>query len=150
MKKSNVIRTIDQETALVTKTFERRAAIFGTEEFLMWRDYLKYYPEAKMTTKDIKKNSDKRTATKHMTYERMAAYIREQKDAEILMKEFKKQISLSKIQPNPYRWVLAWFNGKFENNDDYKSYFPMAVKKEKKDIFALYDDECEDAANDNM
>ena len=142
MKKTVVY--IDEKTALVSKTFERRACIFGTEEFQMWRDYLKYYPKAKMTTKDIRKNPDKRTATKHMTYERMAAYIREQKDAENLMKEFKKQISLSKIQPNPYHWVLAWFNGKFEKNDDYKTYFPAAVKKEKKDIFALGDNtDCE-------
>jgi hypothetical protein len=102
-----------------------------------------------MTTRDIKKNPEKRTATKNMTYERMAAYIREQKDCEKLMKDFKKEISKSKIQPNPYRWVLAWFNAQFQNNPDYAVFFPAAVKKEKKDIFALYDDaEHEDAEND--
>jgi hypothetical protein len=149
MKKTNVIRTIDNKTALVSKNFERNASIFGTEEFVLWREYLKFYPDAKMTTRDIKKNPEKRTATKNMTYERMAAYIREQKDCEKLMKDFKKEISKSKIQPNPYRWVLAWFNAQFQNNPDYAVFFPAAVKKEKKDIFALYDDaEHEDAEND--
>ena len=92
-----------------------------------------------MVTKKIKKNSNKRTATKNMTYEHMAIYIRQQNDAETLMAEFKKQIALSKIQTNPYRCVLAWFVQRFENYDDYKTFFEEEAKKEaqKNDIFAL-------------
>ena len=90
-------------------------------------------------TKTIKKNTNKRTATKNMTYERMAIYIREQDNAETLMIEFKKQISLSKVQTNPYRCVLAWFIQKFENYDSYKKFFEEEAKKQaqEKDIFTV-------------
>ena len=92
-----------------------------------------------MVTKKIKKNPNKCTAAKNMTYEHMAIYIRQQKEAETLMAEFKKQIALSKIQTNPYRCVLAWFIQKFEDYDDYKNFFEEEAKKEaqKKDIFTL-------------
>ena len=92
-----------------------------------------------MVTKKIKKNPNKRTATKNMTYEHMAIYIRQQDEAEVLMAEFKKQIALSKIQTNPYRCVLAWFIQQFAGYDDYKTFFEEEAKKEaqKKDIFAL-------------
>ena len=90
--KKNAIRYIDDNTALVTKDFQKKASIFGTAEFKEWREYLKYYPEAKMTTKKITTNPDKENVTKNMTYENMAAYIREQDDAEVVMAEFEKQI----------------------------------------------------------
>ena len=92
-----------------------------------------------MVTKTIKKNPDKKTSTKNMTYENMAIYIREQDDAATLMVEFKKQIALSKVQNNPYRCVLAWFIQKFENYDGYKAFFEAEAQKEaqKKDIFTV-------------
>ena len=76
-------------------------------------------------------------ATKNMTYEHMALYIRQQENATTLMIEFKKQIEMSKVQTNPYRSVLAWFKQQFEHYDDYKDYFDKLAKKkaEKKDIF---------------
>ena len=92
-----------------------------------------------MVLKSIKKNPSKKNDTKNMTYERMAIYIREQDDAATLMVEFKKQISLSKVQTNPYRCVLAWFIQKFENYDDYKIFFAEEAKKkaQEKDIFTV-------------
>ena len=42
MKKTtsaSVIRYIDDTTAQVTKAFEKKACIFGTEEFKLWREY---------------------------------------------------------------------------------------------------------------
>jgi hypothetical protein len=55
------------------------------------------------------------------------------------MIEFKKQVSLSKVQNNPYRSVLAWFIQKFENYDSYKDFFAEEAKKkaQEKDIFTL-------------
>ena len=142
MKKTtsaSVIRYIDETTAQVTKAFEKKACIFGTEEFKLWREYKKEFPNAKMTTKDIKKNPNKQTSTKNMTYERMAIYIREQDEAATLMVEFKKQIALSKVQTNPYRCVLAWFVQKFKDYDDYKNFFAEEAKKQaqEKDIFTV-------------
>ena len=92
-----------------------------------------------MVTKTIKKNPDKKTSTKNMTYENMAIYIREQDNAATLMVEFKKQIALSKVQTNPYRCVLAWFRKTFENYDSYKAFFEAEAQKEaqKQNIFAV-------------
>lgn len=64
---SNSIRYINDTQALVTKSFAKKAQIFGTEEFKLWREYLAYYPEAQMFTKDIKRNPNKKTTTKNMT-----------------------------------------------------------------------------------
>ena len=132
-------RFVDDNHVLVTKEFAKNARIFGTPEYKLWREIKRDCPEAEMVTKTIKKNTNKRTATKNMTYERMAIYIREQDDAETLMIEFRKQISLSKIQTNPYRCVLAWFKQTFQNYDDYKNFFEEEAQKEakKKDIFTV-------------
>ena len=123
----------------VTKEFAKNARIFGTPEYKMWKEIRQDCEGAVMVTKTIKKNPDKKNDTKNMTYERMAIYIREQENAVVLMAEFKKQISLSKVQNNPYRSVLAWFIQKFENYDSYKNFFAEEAKKkaQEKDIFTV-------------
>jgi hypothetical protein len=132
-------RFVDDNHVLVTKEFAKNARIFGTPEYKTWKEIRMDCPTAEMVTKTIKKNTNKHTPTKNMTYERMAIYIREQDDAETLMVEFKKQVSLSKIQTNPYRCVLAWFVQKFENYDSYKIFFAEEAKKKakEKDIFTV-------------
>lgn len=139
MMKKNAPKFVDDTHVLVTKEFAKNARIFGTPEYKMWKDIKEDCKDAEMVTKKIKKNSNKRTATKNMTYEHMAIYIRQQKEAETLMAEFKKQIALSKIQTNPYRCVLAWFIQKFENYDGYKAFFEAEAQKEaqKQNIFAV-------------
>ena len=130
---------VNDTDVLVTKEFAKNAMIFGTSEYKLWREIKKERPEARMVTKNIKKNTNKRTATKNMTYERMAIYIRAQDNAEALMIEFKKQIALSKVQTNPYRCVLAWFKQTFQNYDSYKTFFAEEAKKQarEKDIFTV-------------
>ena len=121
------------------KAFKKNASIFGTEEFKLWREYKKEFPNAVMVTKSIKKNPNKLNITKNMTYENMALYIREQEDAEAVMAEFKKQIKLSKVKANPYRAVLAWFKQKYTNVNDYMDYFEnlAAEKAQNESMFAL-------------
>ena len=132
-------RFVDDNHVLVTKEFAKNARIFGTPEYKLWREIKQDRKDAEMVTKTIKKNPNKKNDTKNMTYERMAIYIREQDDAATLMVEFKKQISLSKVQSNPYRCVLAWFIQQFENYDDYKNFFAEEAKKKakEKDIFTV-------------
>ena len=124
----NTIRYINEKTAQVTKAFQKNSSIFGTDEFKLWREY-----------KTIKKNPNKLNITKNMTYENMAAFIREQDDAETVMAEFKKQINLSKVKANPYRAVLAWFKTKYSDINDYMDFFEeLAAKKAaENDMFAL-------------
>ena len=137
--KKNAPKFVDDTHVQVTKEFAKNARIFGTAEYKLWKEIKVDCPKAEMVLKSIKKNPNKKNDTKNMTYERMAIYIREQDDAATLMVEFKKQISLSKVQTNPYRCVLAWFIQKFENYDSYKSFFAEEAKKkaQEKDIFTL-------------
>ena len=133
----NAHKMVAKDRFLVTKAFYKNAMIYGTPEYKVWREILHDYPNAQMGCKKIKKKVNKDTTTKNMTYEHMAGYIRQQKNAAALMVEFKKQIEMSKVQTNPYRSVLAWFKQKFEDYDDYKDYFAKCAAKEakKKDIF---------------
>ncbi len=135
----HAIRTINEGTAQVTKDFAKKAVIFGTAEFYAWVEYRKFYPDAKMVTKTIRKNANKQVDTRHMTYKNMALYISEQKNAKVLMVEFKHQVAISKIQTNPYRCVLAWFIKTFEGYDDYKTFFARKAKEaaEEKSMFQV-------------
>lgn len=141
MMKKNAPRFVDDTHVQVTKTFMKNARIFGTPEYKMWKEIRLDCPNAVMVPKTIKKNPNKQTSTKNMTYEHMAIYIRQQDGAKELMVQFKKQIALSKVQTNPYRCVLAWFKQQFEDYDDYKTYFAELAQKEaqKKDIFTVFD-----------
>ena len=57
----------------------------------------------------------------------------------VIMKEFEKQINLSKVKANPYRAVLAWFKKKYSDINDYMDFFEelAAEKAEKESLFAL-------------
>ena len=132
MKKTNttsIIRYIDEKTAQVTKAFEKKACIFGTEEFKLWREYLTYFPNAKMQTKSIKKNPDKKTR-RNLTFKNMVEYMKTQENSEDLLAEFETIKSRSKIQKSPYQYVLSWFEAKFEGYNDLKQF--MAQKEEER------------------
>ena len=119
----NVIRTIDDTHAQVTKSFAKKSQIFGSEEFYLWREYKEFFPEAIMVPKTINKKANKRVATKNMTYENMRLFISLQDDGKIVIKEFEREVKISKIKENPYRSVLAWFMKKYKNVNDYKEFF---------------------------
>ena len=68
--KKNLTIVIIKETenaviAQVTKSFEKNSRVFGTEEYKLWREFKKDYPNAVMTTKRIKKNPNKKTNKNH-------------------------------------------------------------------------------------
>ena len=133
---SSSIRYINDTQALVTKSFAKKAQVFGTEEFKLWREYLAYYPKAQMFTKDIKRNPNKKTTTKNMTYENMKLYILQQDDKEKAKKEFAefvKEIQRSKVKANPYRAVLAWFIQKYGYVNDYMDFFAAQKEDEEKE-----------------
>ena len=146
--KKSAPKFINDTDVQVTREFAKKARIFGTPEYKVWREIKKDCPDAVMVLKTIKKNPSKRTSTKNMTYEHMAIYIRQQEDAENLMTEFKKQIAISKVQTNPYRCVLAWFIQKFEGYGDYKSFFVAEAEKkaQAEDIFAMLDEDLDQAS----
>ena len=129
MKKTtsaSVIRYINDTTAQVTKAFEKKACIFGTEEFKLWREYKKECPNARMVTKSIKKNPNQKNR-RNMTFENMEAYIATQPNAEDLKKEFETIKQRSQIQKSPYQYVLSWFEAKFDGYNDLDQF--MAEKE---------------------
>lgn len=119
MKKSIVYVSDDQ--AMVTKAFMKQAAIFGTEEFKLWREYKKEFPKAQMVTKSIKKNPNQKTR-RNMTFSNMVEFINTQSNAEELLEEYKTIKKRSKIQKSPYQYVLAWFEKRFEGYDDLEAF----------------------------
>ena len=131
--KKNAIIYIDDTTAQVTKAFEKQARIFGTEEYKLWKAYREDFPAAKMVTKTIKKNPNKKSY-KNLTYANMELFITEQ-NSELLV-ELKKQIKLSKVQSNPYRAVLAWFLSEFPKYDEYKEFWASIEAEDKNDTTA--------------
>ena len=129
MKKTtsaSVIRYINDTTAQVTKAFEKKACIFGTEEFKLWREYKKEFPEAKMVTKTIKKNENQKKR-RNRKFENMVEFIQTQPNAEELMEEYENVQKRSKVQTSPYQYVLSWFEAKFEGYNDLKQF--MAEKE---------------------
>ena len=67
MMKKNAPKFVDDTHVLVTKEFAKNARIFGTPEYKLWREIKQDCAAAEMVTKTIKKNTNKRTATKNMT-----------------------------------------------------------------------------------
>lgn len=129
MKKSAAIVYVNDTTAQVTKAFQKNAVIFGTEEFKLWREYLTYFPNAKMQTKSIKKNPNKKTR-RNLTFANMVEYMKTQENSEDLLAEFETMKSRSKVQASPYQYVLSWFEAKFEGYNDLKQF--MAQKEEER------------------
>ena len=129
----NAIRYINDTTAQVTKAFEKKACVFGTEEFKLWREYKEVFPKAQMTTKSIKKNPDQKTR-RNMTYENMEAFIStlEEKEADKVMEEFYTIKKRSKIQKSPYQYVLSWFEAKFDGYNDLDQFMNKKEEERKK------------------
>lgn len=128
----NAIRYINDTTAQVTKAFEKKACVFGTEEFKLWREYKEVFPKAQMTTKSIKKNPDQKTR-RNMTYENMEAFIStlEEKEADKVMEEFYTIKKRSKIQKSPYQYVLSWFEAKFDGFNDLDQFMNQKEEERK-------------------
>lgn len=131
MKKA--IRYIDDTRAQVTKAFEKKACIFGTDEFQEWRAYKAMFPKAQMVTKTIKK-SETQKKRRNRTYENMEEYINTLADEAIrkaVKAEFEATKKRSKIQTSPYQYVLEWFEGTFDGYDDLDQFMSQKEKERK-------------------
>ena len=114
-------RFVDDNHVLVTKEFAKNARIFGTPEYKLWREIRKDCEDAKMVTKTIKTNPNKKS-TRNMTYANMEKFLHTLPDAENLLEQFKVIKIRSCTQNNPYRFVLEWFEEKVSHYDNYASF----------------------------
>ena len=109
---------LNDEHAQVSKKFAKNAKVFGSEEYIMWKEDRKDFPKAIMVVKEIKKNPDKKT-NRNMTYENMKIYISEHTNKDVMLNEFARQLKISKIKKNPYRYVLSWFDKFYPSAREY-------------------------------
>ena len=127
------IKYVSDTEAQVTKAFEKKACIFGTDEFQEWRAYKAIFPKAQMITKTIKK-SETQKKRRNRTYENMEAYIDTLVDEAVrkaVKAEFEATKKRSKIQTSPYQYVLEWFEGKFDGYDDLDQFMSQKDKARK-------------------
>lgn len=127
----NQIKYINDKQAEVTKAFAKKAVIFGTPEYKLWREYKKDFPEAEMVTK-TRASKPRVIPTRNLSYANMVKFIKEQDNAAELLAEFKREREMSYIQTSPYRSVLAWFLGKFENYDSYKGFLERIAEEARR------------------
>ena len=109
---------LNDEHAQVSKKVAKNAKVFGSEEYLMWKEYRKDFPKAIMVVKEIKKNPDQKT-NRNLTYENMKIYISEHANKDVMLNEFARQLKISKIKKNPYRYVLSWFDKFYPSAREY-------------------------------
>lgn len=124
----NVIKLIDNRTAQVTKAFAKQAVIYGTEEYKLWRKFLKDFPEAKMVVKSIKKKENKKT-TKNLTYKNMEDFILLQKSPRQL-EAYRTVREAAKITASPYMTVVAWFKSTY-NVEDFEPFIEELLNADK-------------------
>ena len=108
MSNTNIVLSADFTTATVSKTFMKKAHIYGTKEFNELRKVLADFPEITIKEREIKKNPDKESY-KNLTYNNMVAYIETFDNKNELLADFEMAKKRAVIAKNPYRSVLNWF-----------------------------------------
>ena len=131
-KEIKVVRGKDGKVVAgqVTRTFRKRANIFGTSEYEKWQHFIAQNPKAKMVVIKRKKTQPKAEKKIRPTYEKMINFINTQDNAEKYLEEMQKIKDMAAINGNSYNTVVKWFNNTFENTADYKLTF-KAILKEK-------------------
>lgn len=130
----NKIVYLNDKEAQVSKAFEKKTCIFGTDEFYRWQEYKAMFPNAKMLVKKINRNPNQKTR-RNLTYANMEEYIRTfpEENVKALVKEFGVIKARSHVQKSPYQYVLNWFLLTFQNYDNFQ---PFMEEKEQERVKA--------------
>jgi len=147
---TNTIRFISEKEAQVSKTFAKKAVIFKTEEYHLWKEYLAEYPNAKMVTTKIKKNPNKDNPYKGLTYASMEKYINSFDNAAELLKQFNAKKKIVEAQADVasksrYSYVKALFETQFPNYKNIPDFEDL--KLNTKDNAVPYEVEIEKSQN---
>ena len=125
MKKNQII-VLENGNGLVTKAFAKQARIFGTPEYKMWKQFIAENEGAEMEIRTVKKNTQSDKYCKNLTYKNMREHITTLKDEELkkeLLEEFDRVRVRSKVQVNPYKYVVNWFKATFPNYKEIQNSF---------------------------
>ena len=106
-KKTNIIINVLDKTIVVSKSYYKRACVYGTVEYTELRGAMMDNPEFKIEFK----TSDKKTYG-GLSLEKMAEYIRTQENSEALLAELEKVEAIAKdsLYYNNSKSHLAVFN----------------------------------------
>ena len=107
----------DTNVLLMDKAFAKNSSIVGSREYEMLQDARKAYPNYKVETRKIKRNSAKENY-KGLTYEFMERYILTHEPAETLtevLDEFSEMLLISKCHSKAFRYpvIKSWFIEKY-------------------------------------
>lgn len=120
---------VANNTLYTTAPFEKKANIYGTQEYKLVCEILVQYPDVQIS---IQKKSRKHT----LSYEMMKEFIGIMPDSEKMLKEFERVQLMSHAYSSAYKYVENWFFKK------YPHYGEFMVKGEndevKWDVVALY------------
>ena len=118
-KTINTIKFTSEKSAVASKSFLKKAMIYGTDEYKLYKEFKAENPNVTVTAKSIKKNPNKESY-KNLTYENMESYINELENKDVLLDKFARQKRMAVIAKNPYRNVLNWFkNNCFDNEHEF-------------------------------
>ena len=137
MKKNQII-VLENGNGLVTKAFAKQARIFGTPEYKLWKQFVAENEGAEMEIRTVNKNTQSDKYCKNLTYKNMREHIEtfeKDKEEKKLMEEFETILIRSKVQVNPYKYVVNWFKATFPNYKEIqKSFDNENVENSKKNI----------------
>ena len=124
-KEIKIIRGKDGKVVAgqVTKTFRKRANIFGTPEYEKWEEFVTRSPKAKMVVIKSKKAQPKAEKKIRPTYEKMINFINTQDNSEFYLKEIDRIKNMTAINGKSYNTIVKWFNNTFENTSAYQLVF---------------------------
>ena len=115
--KKNYNVNYESNTVTLTADFLRKASTLGTKEYnemMQLRRDLTGFTFVKATASTTNRKAN---AAKNMNYKNMQAYIEASaanaEEAAAKIATFEKVQRLSKIQSNPFKYVLDWFNKEY-------------------------------------
>ena len=136
MKNRQIILT-EEGNGLVTKAFSKQARIFGTPEYKLWKQFVAENEGAEMEIRTVKKNTQSDKYCKNLTYKNMREHIEtfeKDKEEKKLMEEFETILIRSKVQVNPYKYVVNWFKATFPNYKEIQQSFEEKSEDVNKNI----------------
>lgn len=108
----------------ITKSFEKKARMYGTKEYDDLQIVRRDYPNFKVITKAARRNTD---GFKGLTFEYMEKYIKEHSEEKDLLAEFYKKCGRNENGENidffkgePYGKIKKWFLEQYPIFQEYR------------------------------
>ncbi len=134
-------------TLTISRAFEKRAMNLNTDEYALYYMFRRQIPDAVIIVEG-KNKTQRDVSTKEME-----SYIKRCNNPAMRLKEFNRQMVLSKVQKHPVKYMRNWFHENYANYSDcpeYKDGFVIVKTKAQMEAeqAALEQNESEPVAED--